>query len=314
MIRQFLNRLRSSSASHPATLVSIVLQAERIKVLWLEPYPLVVSKVSTVTVSDPSQWANQLSSVIKEIPSQSPVCLVVPASHYQMFLVDRPNVTDAELAAALPFLIAEQLQLPVTEFIFDYFQLPDVGRKIGGLQVIAAEKQWLQPICKVFQRQGIALQNIQPEEWLVRNLLVTQSAPQLVLAQQPGQEPAVFILQNGDVYFSRKLRGYNRLTQYDIEDLHNGVLESLMLEIQRSMDYFEGQLHQPPIRDILLLLSDHVTNALTHFLVQNGFGQVRPIDLLPMMSHLTEEERGDYWLALAGALELVAEEHNEATR
>jgi MSHA biogenesis protein MshI len=314
MIRQFLSRLRSSAATTPTTLVSIVLQAERIKVLWLQPYPLVVTKVSTVVVADPSEWAAQLHKLVAEIPSKAPVCVVLPASHYQLYLVDRPNVADSELAAALPFLVAEQLTQPVSEMLLDYFQLPDVGRQAGALQVVAAEKHWLAPICKVLQRQDIDLQNIQPEEWLVRNLVLSQGAPQLVLSQQPGQELAVLILQQGKVYFSRKLRGYNRLAQYDLDDLQNGVLENLMLEIQRSMDYFEGQLRQPPIRDIQLLLPDHVNAALIPFLQQNGFEQVRAINLSGMMAHLTEEERGDYWLALAGALELVAEESDEAAR
>lgn len=314
MIRQFLNRLRSSAQSTPTTLVSIVLQAERIKVLWLQPYPLVVTKVSTVVVTDPSQWASQLNKLAAEIPSKAPVCLVIPASHYQLYLVERPNVAENELTAALPFLVAEQLQQPVSELLLDYFQLPDVGRQVGSLQVVAAEKQWLAPLCKVLQRHDVELQNIQPEEWLVRNLVLSQGAPQLILSQQPGQELAVLIMQQGKVYFSRKLRGYTRLAHYDLDDLQNGVLENLMLEIQRSMDYFEGQLRQPPIRDIQLLLPEHVNTALIPFLQQNGFEQVQAINLSGMMANLTEEERGDYWLALAGALELAVEDGDEATR
>ncbi len=314
MIRQFLERLRTSSISAPSTVVAVVLQAERIKTLWLQRAPLQVLKVETVAVADAAVWPEQLAHLSQEIAANVPVCVVLPSSHYQLYVVDRPAVPDSELSAALPWLVAEMSETPAADLVIDYFEQPEVANQRHKLQLVVAQKTQLQALCKPLQRKQIQLTNIQPEEWLVRNLVPSTGTPVLVLSQQPGQDVSVLILMRGVVYFSRKLRGYSRLAQYDTHDLASGVLENLMLEIQRSMDYFEGQLRQPPIRDIYLLLTDHVEQALSGYLLQNGFGQVHSVNLSGIMAGFTAQERDDYWLALAGAMEVLLEAGHEATR
>lgn len=314
MIRQFLQRLRSPAATRSAESIAIVLQSDCIRLLQLQRYPLQVKKLNSLPVSDPSAWPQQLHRLCAEIPAHIPLCLVLPASHYQLLVVDRPAVPDDEIPAALPWLVAELSDTNAQELVMDYLQLPDIGHQRGKLQVVVTPKQPLQALCKVLQRRQLQLVNIQPDEWLVRNLVPTIGVPFLVLSQQPGQDVSILILQHGQVYFSRKLRGYSQLAQYDVSDLTAGVLENLMLEIQRSMDYFEGQLRQPPIRDIYLLLPDQVEQALQQYLQQNGFGQVHQIDISGIMAAFGSLERGDYWLALAGALEVLTEDNDEATR
>lgn len=314
MIRQFLERLRTSSISAPSTVVAVVLQTERIKTLWLQRVPLKVLKVETVAVADAAVWPEQLAHLSQEIGANVPVCVVLPSSHYQLYVVDRPAVPDSELNAALPWLVAEMSETPAADLVIDYFEQPEVANQRQKLQLVVAQKTQLQAVCKSLQRKQIQLTNIQPEEWLVRNLVPSTGTPVLVLSQQPGQDVSVLIMMQGVVYFSRKLRGYSRLAQYDANDLASGVLENLMLEIQRSMDYFEGQLRQPPIRDIYLLLTDHVEQALSGYLQQNGFGQVHSVNLSGIMLGFTAQERDDYWLALAGAMEVLLEAGHEATR
>lgn len=314
MIRQFLQRLRTSSKSTPSTVVAVVLQGERIKMLWLQRVPLQVLKVETVAIADASAWPEHLARLSSDIGSNVPVCIVLPPSHYQLYVVDKPAVPDSELASALPWLVAEMSDTPAADLVIDYFEQPDVANQRRKLQLVVAQKTVLQTLCKALQRKHIQLANIQPDEWLIRNLVPSTGAPVLVLSQQPGQDVSVLILMQGVVYFSRKLRGYSRLDQYDVNDFASGVLENLMLEIQRSMDYFEGQLRQPPIRDIYLLLTDHVQQALAGYLQQNGFGQVQAVNLTDIMAGFTPQERDDYWLALAGAMEVLLEADHEATR
>ena len=236
MIRQFLQRLRTSSKSIPSTVVAVVLQGERIKLLWLQRVPLQVLKVETVAIADASAWPEQLTRLSSDIGSNVPVCIVLPPSHYQLYVVDKPAVSDSELASALPWLVAEMNDTPAADLVIDYFEQPDVANQRRKLQLVVAQKTVLQTLCKALQRKHIQLANIQPDEWLIRNLVPSTGAPVLVLSQQPGQDVSVLILMQGVVYFSRKLRGYTRLDQYDVNDFASGVLENLMLEIQLSMD------------------------------------------------------------------------------
>lgn len=306
MIRQIIQRLRRAPSTTPIQqVVAIYLQPERVKLLWLSVAEMQVSRIETLAVTGAAAWEDALEGMCDDITGTTPICLVLPASCYQLFLVDRPTVPDAELTQALPWLLQEMVEAPVQDFVIDYLQLPDTQNQTSKLQLVAAQKVLLHPLCQLLQRRGKRLSNIQPEEWLMRNVLTKQSQPTLLLSQQPDHDVVITIVQDGMLYFTRKLRGYHRLADYGLDELYAGVLDNLMLEIQRSMDYFEGQLRQPPIRDLKLLLPEPVQHEMQEHLTRNGFGQVQVVNLAQWMGAFSAHEQVEYWPALAAALELM---------
>ena len=144
--------------------------------------------------------------------------------------------------------------------------------------------------------KNIQLRNIQPEEWLPRNLIPQQSAAVMLLVHQPGQELSLQIVKQGMVYFSRKLRGFSRIDQYEMSELRQGMLDNLLLEVQRSLDYFEGQLRQAPVKEILFQIATAELPAIVRYFTENGFVQVRQLELSALMPKLTLAEQQEYWL------------------
>ena len=125
----------------------------------------------------------------------------------------------------------------------------------------------------------------------------------MLVSHQSGQDLAVQILQQGNLCFSRRLRGFNRLDQYSLDEMQQGVFDNLLLELQRSIDYFEGQLKQAPVREIALLLSNSNQTGVVQLFVQNGFSQVFAISAKDAGVQMSAEQFSLYWLALAGAIE-----------
>ena len=74
----------------------------------------------------------------------------------------------------------------------------------------------------------------------------------VTLTQEAGEEIILNIVKDGHLYISRRLKGFENLAAFSAEELRMGVLDGLCIQIQRSMDFFESQLRQPPVRKVVL--------------------------------------------------------------
>ena len=98
----------------------------------------------------------------------------------------------------------------------------------------------------------------------------------MTLVQQKGQEICLNIVKQGNLYFSRRLRGYENLSTFNEQELQMGVGDNLSVEIQRSMDYFESQLKQAPVKKILLGLDSKHLDKVAEIMQQLTFMPVEP--------------------------------------
>lgn len=94
-----------------------------------------------------------------------------------------------------------------------------------------------------------------------------------------------------------------------VEDLSMGLLDSLSLELQRSIDFFESQLKQPPLKSLQLYLpSEHLEQIVEQLKVHF------PVKVTQIQRHLTpcigQEESLNF--AISAAMELIGS-NNETT-
>lgn len=318
MIQKFVQKFRSPASRYrqSAQIAAIYLQPEQLKLVLVRTSDQLVLKTETIRLVDSLQRVNACSELARELPKNTGLCLVLSPDSYQLVQLDKPALSDAEILQALPWQIRDLVSVPADDLIVDYCDLAEPSnQQQAKIQVVASSKSLLAPLCKVLQHSPAQLLNIQPDEWLARNLLPIQPQAVLLLSHQPGQELNIQIVRNGTVYVSRKLRGFNRIDQMSFNELSVGLLDNLLLEVQRSLDFFEGQMRQAPVKEILFLLPTPELPAILQYFVQNGFTQVRTVDVSAYMPGSSLAEQADYWLPLAGALELLlsAETSLEAT-
>lgn len=283
------------------------LSANSLKVVVVSQQSESTQKVELVLheqFSSSAQLSAAFKAVATKIPASCQCTLVIPPERYMVLQIDKPAVPDDEISLALPWTIKDLVTLPDDDMVLDYLDLPLQNQLQGTkVNVVVSSKIWLADLVALFVQHKLQLVGIQPEEWLARNLLPVKEQALMLVSHQPGQDLAIQIMQRGHLCFSRRLRGFNRLDHYSVEELQQGIFDNLLLELQRSIDYFEGQLKQAPVREIALLLANSNQAGIVQLFIQNGFSQVFAVSAKDIKVQISAEQFSQYWLALAGAIE-----------
>jgi len=180
---------------------------------------------------------------------------------YQQVQVDRPAVKDEEMESALTWSVEEILGSGEAR-AFDYFDLPVPLAGNNKINIVAIKESAVIEAAEACYNANVSLQSISVEEVVTCNLPVGTELPVLTLIQEAGDEVCLNIVKNGALFFSRRLKGFENLSSFSAEELRMGIADSLCVQIQRSMDYFESQLRQPPIRHIRIKMDTRHLDTL----------------------------------------------------
>ncbi|MCH1930238.1 pilus assembly protein PilM [Shewanella sp. A25] len=212
-------------------------------------------------------WHDAFAPLARHFP-QAKLQLLLAHGRYQLLVADKPSVDEAELAQALIWSIKDMVTIPVPQIHLDYFESPLPSNK---LSVVVVEKDKLMKLVQAINELGLSILGISIEELAMTNLFTDDAQARLVVSHNPGSELMLTVVKEGQLYMQRRVRGFTELNKAEVDELNYGLADNLSLEIQRSMDYFESQLRQPPVASIELL-TDGATEALAK-LVSANFNQ-----------------------------------------
>lgn len=192
----------------------------------------------------------------------APCNLVMSAGNYQLILGEAPKVPAEELAEALRWRIKDLVQFPIAEAVVDAFLLPeDSARGTSRMAyAVATQRKNIETLVASTKTAGLTLKNIDIPELVLRNLAEaccdTKRGVAIVKLQQGGG--SLQIIRDGNLYLSRQFSlSYNAGL---LDDLPG---EALVLELQRSLDYFERQMRQVPPSHIYLCGENVTADKLT---------------------------------------------------
>lgn len=244
-------------------------------------------------------WQLAMQAALAQVSKTMTLSVIIPPPMYQIVQLEKPALAEQELLAALPWQVKDLTDIALEELVLDYIDLPAAPGQPAKINVAVAVKSQLRELVAMVNRDKFNLQQILIEEWLIHDLLEYADHAALVLMHQPDQDVLLQVIRQGQLQFSRRIRGFNRLHQYTEAELQQGVFDNLLLEIQRSMDYIESQLKLPPVRSIHLLCSGTGRTNLVPLFHQAGFGQVQALQLKPALSWATELNANELWPAIA---------------
>jgi len=224
--------------------------------------------------------------------------LVLANSQSQIVQVDKPSVPDTEMNAALKWQIKDLVSIAPENMVLDYFNGPVLSGGHEKINVVCVAKNDLIELVTTLTRDELSVASITVEEFAFASLLPIQQDAVLLVCQQPNEEVNLLIVKNGQLFFSRRLRGFAQIASKSADELTMGVIDSLSLEIQRSTDYFERQLKQAPIKTIEVLIPMNNEALLARKLAENASVEVK---LFAMPANL-ENFRGS--AAAIGATQL----------
>lgn len=213
-------------------------------------------------------WQQSLTKWVKQHrAAQTPCHVVFSTNRYQLMQVDRPAVEEQELVQALRWS-AKELLSSNEEMAVDYFDLPAQPTGSNKVNLVAVPMPLVNEVSEGMIEAGLNLQSIGIEELSQCDLLASAEQAKITLIQEPGEEVCLSIIRQQQLYFSRRLKGYEQLSSYGLEQIQQGIAETLSLEIQRSMDYFESQLRQAPAKQLLICIDTPFVDELSQTLAQ----------------------------------------------
>ena len=225
--------------------------------------------------------ANDYASAIKSLHASSQldgvVFLVLGESQSQIVQVDKPNLPDNEINAALKWLVKDLVTIAPENMIVDYYDMPILTGRQEKVNVVCAPANELKKLVKVTEQNGLRISHITTQEFAFANLLPAQKDAVLLVCQQPNEEIVLIIVKQQQIFFHRRLRGFANIATKSAEELSFTIIDEISLEIQRSSDYFERQLKQAPIKAIKVLLPIEFENLVVEKLADNS---LVPVSLL----------------------------------
>ena len=254
---------RRSPSSHQ---VGILLASDRILLACVDPVPVFASQ----PVNGPHDWSKALAELFSRHGlAKSKVRVALAASLYQQIQIDKPAVPDAEMAGALPWAVKDYVSEPVLQLAMDYVDLPTPPAGRPRINVICLPKSRVQQLADAIN--GIAtLQSIISDELALTSLYEADDVVRMLLWQPKGLDLQLLVFHQGGLCFSRQLRGFSSLTgEHEPDSMQ---LDSLALEIQRSLDYLVGQLKLPELGQMQLAIASPFIGTLVRHMEQTfGF-------------------------------------------
>ena len=190
--------------------------------------------------------------------------VVLPVGNYNLLLVEAPKVPSEEMAEAMRWKIKDMLPYPLEEALIELFHLPAGSTKGRTMvYVVAARLSDIQDVIDLIKQADLNLNSIDIQELALRNLVESQmdTAQGVGLVYLEQGRGVLILIQAGDVYLSRKFDvPYNAGLFDELPE------DQLVLELQRSLDYYERQMGQRPPQKIVLcgenISSDKITASL----------------------------------------------------
>jgi len=202
--------------------------------------------------SNDEQRPQALADLVREhgLRGQACVCVLQP-SDYQLTQLEAPAVPDAEMRSAVRWRLKEFLTYRVEDAVVDACDIPPAKGRPGPrmMLAVAAPRRRVQAICQAVELAGLALTAIDIPEFALRNLAaqVHDQGGGVALVALSSAAGLITVTHDELLYLARGLEfGEQQLLA------NPAYADTLVLELQRSLDYYESQLATWPASRVLL--------------------------------------------------------------
>ena len=219
-------------------------EQDELACVFAEQYPL----------ERPEQLHELLNQVIVEQSLVgSNTVLIIPPDKVESVQIDMTELPVADVQASLPWKLKDLVSIPPQDMICDYIEMDiqPLGQQPKA-QIMATSRQYIESIIAPFHQHKVAIAGITTEQFVLARMQSIENAAQLIYVQHRDMAGILLILKNQKICFARKIRGTDAVINMTPEQVKEYGADMIAIEIQRSIDYYESQLKQPPIKDVLI--------------------------------------------------------------
>lgn len=215
-----------------------------------------LEKCSRQKLESSAQAREVITALVDSMKINGARCnYVLSPRDYNLYMIEAPAVEDTELRSAVRWKIKDLLDMPVEDAAIDIFPVPqDAFRgRAKMLYVVATPKTRIETIIDIVAHADLKLQSIDVPELAIRNItqqfLDDSHGIAFIDLRKTGS--TMNLSRNGELYLTRKIS-----TQLDADVMSSLDWETqrdrLVLEVQRSLDYYESQMGQSPISQLVM--------------------------------------------------------------
>jgi MSHA biogenesis protein MshI len=243
-----------------------------------------------VPLSSPALLEDALRDAVRQAKlERARAVFVLGPGSYALRIVDAPQVQPEERKAAARWSIQELVDFDASDAAVDVFEVPAEIHREGSaarLFVAAAPGEAVRRSIALARAAGLELHAIDITELALRNVAALHPAESGgVAAVLLGDEGLITVSREGALFVARWVGVSEREVENAVAkpegDAVQGEesLDALVLEIQRSLDYYEHELRQRPVRSLLVAPLEHGASTLEEWLARNLSLPVEWLDL-----------------------------------
>jgi len=211
---------------------------------------------SEFAAADAEVLASQLADWVDEQGAKGATARAVLApGEYHLLQIEAPPVAATEMRQAAAWRIRELIDFPIDQAIIDTFDPPDtVQRGTRRVNVVVAHRAVIAERIDQIESAGLALDTIDIAELAQGHiseylpgddghaLLALDEADGLITVYRAGEQYLARTLDNGRATLANDATGR--------------VAEAVLLEVQRSLDYYESTLAQSALSTLYVFPPD----------------------------------------------------------
>ncbi|PCJ22360.1 MAG: hypothetical protein COA96_14725 [SAR86 cluster bacterium] len=285
---QFFKKKAKSSSR-----VGLVINSDQLALACVEnrdgePYLLNCEMVKLQSEKD---GGKALAKLVKDLELENTQCsYVLNRKDYNLHLVEAPEVEPDELRSAIRWKIKDLLDMKIEDAAIDVFPVPEEAyRGRNMVYVVASLKTRVQSIVELVNASGLEMAVIDIPELVMKNLSTRfiDDSKGVAFMDLRRNGSTMNITCNGELYLSRRIN-----TQLDPDVMQSmewdSLKDRLILEIQRSLDYYESQMGLNQISQIVIAQRQHDGAALAAALNDQLAAQVSVLDIAEHLKGASE--------------------------
>lgn len=305
MVKHSIERVRRLFGRKPSTVhVGVEFAPEAVTLVAVRAEGGALEVCASAECAPGEQVARLSELVERHNLTGAPATLVLPADEYQVQQLEAPQVPDEELAAATRWRVKDLTDIPVDQAAIAAFkQHTDRPRSHPMMFAAVARQERVDAFAGSLQEAGLEPQRVAPREAALAELAAwVPDAENGVALLQIGPQGGLMTISRGDrLYLARSHQSGSEALAQEGSMAHEG----LVLELQRSLDYYESQLSNGPVARVLVTPSPLDPNELLDHLNAGLAVPAAALDLEHIVEVADEPEpaaRARATLALAAAL------------
>lgn len=226
------------------------------------------------------------------------ICVsLVELGSYSLLMVEAPDVQPEELRSAVRWRIRDLIDFHIDDAVVDVFEVPDTKAtgKNKMMYAVVARSDIVKRQIDDLESAGINLNVIDIPELALRNIaaLLPEDAGGVALVYISESWGLITITRQSTLYLSRRIdKGTNDLPDTAMHDGDPDVIEpwldSIIIEIQRSLDYYESHFAQPQVTSLVLTPLPREVPGIAEYISENLEIPTRILDVETLLD--TQEE------------------------